>query len=189
MNTAVEKPNTTLTFSDEQAMILEGARDFCGDKSPISAVRGLLDSEAGYDPAVWEELVGLGWLGLAIPESYGGSGLGVGSLVPLAEAMGRSMLSTPFFSSTLAAQALLRGASTQQQEVWLPRIAEGAVGTLALLENEDWGDDVINCTGAVEGDKITLNGTKWYVSDAGVAELFLVSLRVANKPALALVTL
>ena len=90
--------NNALEFSDEQSMILDSAREFCRDKSPISAVRGLLDSDTGFDPAVWQEMVGLGWLGLAIPEEFGGSGLGIGSTVPLAECMGRHMLSTPYFS-------------------------------------------------------------------------------------------
>jgi alkylation response protein AidB-like acyl-CoA dehydrogenase len=67
--------NNTISFSDEQGMILDGAREFCRDKSSVTDVRALLASDAGYDPAVWQEMVGLGWLGLAIPEAYGGPGL------------------------------------------------------------------------------------------------------------------
>ena len=64
-----------LRFTDEQAMILDSARDFCRNKSPIAAVREQLHSETGYDASVWREMVELGWLGLAIPEEFGGSGL------------------------------------------------------------------------------------------------------------------
>ena len=114
----MSKANNAMTFSDEQAMILESARDFCRDKSPIPAVRALLTSDSGYDAGVWQEMVALGWPGIAIPEEYGGSDLGIGSVVPLAESMGRSLLSTPFLSSTLAAQALCRGANSAQKENW-----------------------------------------------------------------------
>ena len=117
--------NTSLAFSEEQAMILDSARDFCRDNSDIAAVRGQLDTLDGFSDKTWSSMVELGWLGLAIPEQFGGSGLGVGTTIPLAECMGRFMLSTPFFSSTLAAQALLRAGSDAQQEKWLPAIAAG----------------------------------------------------------------
>jgi acyl-CoA dehydrogenase len=166
--------NNTLTFNDEQSMILDSAREFCRDKSPITAVRALLQDERGFDSAVWQQMVDLGWLGLAIPEAHGGAQLGVGTLVPIAECMGRTLLSTPFFSSTLAAQALLRAGSTAQQEAWLPAIATGTIATLALLEGEDWGDETVATTATVAGDQVTLQGEKCYVADAGVAELFVV---------------
>jgi alkylation response protein AidB-like acyl-CoA dehydrogenase len=187
MNAIVDKPNTTLTFSDEQAMILESAKDFCRDKSPIAAVRSLLESETGYDAAVWQEMVALGWTGLAIPEAYGGAGFGVGSLVPVAEAMGRAMLATPFFSSALAAQALLRGGNEQQRDAWLPRLAEGAVGSLALLDSEDWGELRPQSLATGEAE-LALTGTKWYVTDAAVADFFLVAVEHNGSAALALVT-
>jgi acyl-CoA dehydrogenase len=183
----MSKSNNAIRFSDEQAMILASARDFCSDKSTIPAVRALLQSETGYDNAVWQEMVALGWLGLAIPEQFGGSELGIGTVVPLAEAMGRSLLSTPFFSSTLAAQALVRGGSQQQQETWLPRLVEGQIATLALLDNEDWGDGNIACQAVVDGDQLTLHGSKSFVTDAMVADVFLVLVQVNGEPALALV--
>jgi alkylation response protein AidB-like acyl-CoA dehydrogenase len=179
--------NNTLTFSDEQSMILDSARQFCRDKSDIPAVRSLLKSDTGFDQAVWDEMVELGWLGLSIPEEYGGSGLGVGSTIPLAECMGRNMLSTPFFSSTLAAQALLRAGTQAQKETHLPAIASGEIATLALLESEDWGARSFSCTATEEGDNLALSGQKWYVSDAAVAELFVVGVSLHGNPALVVV--
>ncbi len=179
--------NNTLTFGDEQSMILDSAREFCRDKSPIAAVRALLANEQGFDTAVWQQMVDLGWLGLAIPEAHGGSELGVGALVPIAECMGRSLLSTPFFSSTLAAQALLRAGNTAQQKAWLPNIATGTVATLALLENEDWGDATVATTAVIEGDQVTLQGEKCYVADAGSAELFVVKANCDGDTVLVLV--
>ncbi|MEM8496756.1 MAG: acyl-CoA dehydrogenase family protein [Pseudomonadota bacterium] len=179
--------NNSIRFTDEQTMILESARDFCRDKSPVPAVRALLSSEAGYSDEVWQEMLALGWLGIAVPEQFGGSDMGFGSVVPLAESMGRALLATPFFSTTLAAQAILRAGNTQQQEAWLPKLVDGTVATLAWLDGEDWGADNLDCKAVAEGDQYRLSGEKWHVTDAGVSSLFVVLTEVDNAPALALV--
>ncbi|MEP5762953.1 MAG: acyl-CoA dehydrogenase family protein [Halieaceae bacterium] len=179
--------NNELQFSDEQAMILDSAREFCRDKSPIAAVRALLDSETGFDPGVWQEMVELGWLGLTIPEEYGGSGLGVGTAVALAECMGRHLLSTPFLSSTLVAQAVLRAGNSAQKDDWLPRLATGTIASPALLDGGDWGDTETACIATQDGDTITLSGEKYFVSDAETAELLLVFCQLQGQAALVLV--
>lgn len=166
--------NTALAFTDDQAMILDSAREFCRARSPIEKVRALLDSETGFDPAVWEEMVALGWPALAIPEAHGGAGLDIGTTVPLAESMGRALLSTPFFSVTLAAQGVLRAGTEDQQARWLPELAAGKIATLALLDDGDWGAPATTCTATRDGDDLRLDGTKYFVADAGVAEAFLV---------------
>jgi acyl-CoA dehydrogenase len=179
--------NNTLSFGDEQSMILDSAREFCRDKSTMAHVRQLLSSETGFDPAVWQEMVDLGWLGLAIPEDFGGSGLGVGTTVPIAECMGRQMLSTPFFSTTLAAQLLMRAGTPAQKEAWLAQLAAGKIATLALLDGEDWGDENFSATATASGDSLSLSGEKWLVSDAGVADLFLVGVSYEGSPAVVMI--
>jgi len=179
--------NYSMSFNDEQAMILKAAKEFCKGKSPIAAVRELLESDTGYEPKLWDEMVELGWPGVAIPEEYDGIGMDIGTVIPIAESMGRSMFATPFISTTLAAQALLRAGTSDQKKTWLPKIADGIIGTLALLDNEDWGAEAILCTAIEEGDQIKLNGTKWFVNDAAVAELFIVSVDYQGSPALIIV--
>ena len=164
--------NTALQFSEEQAMLLDVAREFCRDKSPIAEVRAQLETESGFDRALWDELVDLGWAGIAVPESCGGSGLGAATVVPVVESMGRAMLGTPLISTTLAAQLLLRAGNSEQIERLLPDIARGTPATLALLENGDWGDERVHC--ALDDD-LVLHGGKKFVADAAVAGLFLVS--------------
>lgn len=176
-----------LDFSDEQGMILDSAREFCRDQSDIAAVRALLSTDTGFNPEVWSAMVDLGWLGLAIDESYGGSGLGIGSTVPLAECMGRSLLSTPFFSSTLAAQLLLRAGTSDLKERYLPEIATGRIATPALIENEDWGAPGFACTAEPDGEGFVLSGSKWFVTDATVAELFVVAVTCAGEKTLVVV--
>jgi len=176
--------NTTLRLREEQAMLLEVARAFCRDKSPISAVRAQLETDAGFDPALWNEMVALGWTGIALPESAGGAGLGVGALVPVLESMGRAMLGTPLLSSALAGQLLLRAGAAEQVDRLLPALADGAPATLALLDNGDWGDEAVTL---VLDDQRVLRGVKKYVPDASVATLFVVSVLHRGKTALAVV--
>jgi alkylation response protein AidB-like acyl-CoA dehydrogenase len=187
------KINTRLEFSDEQAMVLESAKAFCRDNSNIEQVRVLLQSEnlpdhTGFDRALWNASVELGWLGLGIPEEYGGSDIGIGSSVAIAEAMGRYLLSTPFQSCTLAAQMILRGATEQQKKEWLPQIASGAIVTPALLDNEDWGAQASSCTAVQKGDAWVLSGSKILVCDATTAKAFIVAFQTPEgMPALAII--
>ncbi len=176
-----------LSFTDEQAMILDSAREFCREKSPVSAVRELLSSETAFSRQTWDEMVALGWPSLAIPEAYGGAGLGFGSIVPIAESMGRALLSTPLFSTTLAAQAILRAGQNAHKEYWLPQLAAGTAATVALLDGGDWGATSTSCAAARDGDSITLSGEKWFVADAGVAAAFVVWCELDGGSALVLV--
>ena len=176
--------NTALQFSEEQAMLLDVARQFCRDKSPIASVRTQLETETGFDAALWDEMVSLGWAGIALPESYGGSGMGIATLVPVVEAMGRAMLGTPLISGALAAQLLLRSANTEQKERLLPVIAAGETATLGLLEDGDWGNEAVALT---LDDGGVLQGGKKYVPDAAVASLFVVSVLYKGELALAVV--
>ena len=179
--------NLAMGFTEEQGMLLDSAREFCRDKSGIAAVRALLGSDSGYDPQVWQELVDLGWMGLAVAEDHGGSGLGIGSAVPIVECMGRHLLSTPFIPATLVAQVLQRGGSAQQCESYLPGICAGEVATLALLESEDWGEPGVAASAEARGDKLLLNGRKTQVAHANAAKLFLLSVQFEGECRLLLV--
>lgn len=176
-------------FSEDQASLLEIATEFCREKSPISRVRALLTDETGHDPALWDEIAALGWLGVAIPEDLGGAGLTLAEAVPLMEQMGRNLLAGPFFSTTLAAQALLAGATPAQQQAWLPRLATGTVATLALTEaSGDWALNNIAATASAASDgRIVLRGTKLLVCDAALAGLIIASVQWDGAPALVLI--
>ena len=131
--------STRIAFSDEQAMLLEAATGFCRDHSPSSAVRARMGTADGFDPAHWQTMADMGWLGIAVPEAQGGSGLGIAACAVLAEPLGRHLLHTPFVATQLAIQGLLAGGSAAQQADWLPRLTTGAVGTVALFEDDgDW---------------------------------------------------
>lgn len=169
----------TIGTTEEQIELMDVATNFCRDKSPIEKVRALIDEDLGYDPAIWQEIGELGWLAIAIPEAHGGVGLSMAEVVPIAEQMGRNLMNTPFGTTTLAAQALLAGGSEAQQAAWLPKIAEGAVATLALREdNGDWDLTNISCTGVIEGEEIKLSGKKQLVLWADSAAVIIASVKV-----------
>lgn len=174
-----------LGLSEEQAELLSVAMSFCRDRSPVEKVRALMNDELGFDGDVWAEIGALGWLGVAIPESYGGAGLGLAEAAPIAEAMGRYLLNTPYVSTTLAAQAILAAGTEAQKQDWLPRIATGEAATVALFETEgEWDALSFAATAKADGDGFSLAGVKRFVTDAAAAQLIIVGVSFEGRPAL-----
>ena len=178
----------TIGTTEEQIELMDVATNFCRDKSPIEKVRSLIDDDLGYDPDIWREIGELGWLAIAIPEEHNGVGLSMAEVVPIAEQMGRNLMNTPFGSSTLTAQVLLAGGNEGQQAHWLPKIAAGAVATLALLEdNGDWNISNIEASGKVTGDNVALAGKKQFVVWADSSEFIVASIKIEGEVRFALI--
>ena len=178
-----------LGYSEEQIELLDVATSFCRDKSPIDRVRKLMDSELGYDAAVWAEMAALGWTAIAIPEAHGGVGLTLAEVVPVVEQMGRHLMASPFVASALSAQTLIAGGTEAQKASWLPRLAEGAIGTLALSEaHGDWDLQNITASARMENEALHLSGEKLFVAWAQTADVIIASVTLAGKPALVLLT-
>lgn len=177
-----------IRFTDEQSMLLETAVEFCRNHSPIEKVRASIDQEDSLDPAVWQEMVDLGWLGVNIPAEYGGLELGLGSVVPIVESMGKYLMSSPFFATVLAAEAIQASGSEEQKREWLGRIAGGAVATVALTEEDgNWQLDEIDASATASGDEVALSGTKCFVLDAPLAEAIVASVKLDGKTRLVLI--
>lgn len=175
-----------IRYRDEQGMLADTAVSFLRSRSTFEHVRRWIGDEAGYDPDLWQEMAGLGWLGIALPEEYGGTGLGAAELVCVCEPMGRYLMASPFLASTLAGQALLKGASGEQKQGWLPRIASGkAVATLALSEPDgSWEPERFSATAEKDGDGYRLSGIKTLVLDGQNADLILIAVTLGGAPAL-----
>jgi alkylation response protein AidB-like acyl-CoA dehydrogenase len=185
MSNADKKPS--IRFSDEQEQLLEVAAGFARDKFPMSRVRARIAATEDFDRAVWNEMAALGWLGVAIPEEFGGSGLGLAEVVTIVEPLGRALAGTPLVSTTLAAQALIGCGTPAQKREWLPKIAEGAIGALALVEpHGDWDLEHLTAKAVQTGDALALTGTKTFVTDALSADLAVVSVAYNGAPALLL---
>src|ERR1700733_1984357 len=123
-------------FSDDQKQLRDEARKFLAEKSSPKAVRTVLDGKEPYDRALWKGLAEMGFLGVAIPEEYGGLGAGYLELCVVAEELGRVLAPVPFSSSVfLATEFLLVAGDEAQKKAWLPKLASGeAIGTFAFVE-------------------------------------------------------
>lgn len=176
-----------IAFSDEQEQLLEVATSFARDKFPMDRARARVAAAEDFDPAVWREMAQLGWLGVAIPEEFRGSGLSLAEVVTIAEPLGRNLAGTPFVSTTLVAQALLKAGTPSQKRDYLPKLAEGAVGAVALSEpHGDWNLEHLTAKAVKAGDDFALSGLKTFVTDAASADLVLISVEREGRPALAL---
>jgi len=158
-------------LSDEQKMLAEQVRGLLAERAPYDHLRKLIDKGAEWDESLWTELGSMGFLGAAIPEEFGGLGMGALDLAVISQEFGRANAAIPFFSSiVLCADAIRMAGSEAQKAAWLPKLASGeAVGTFAYAE----GPGPCFATTATL-NAATLNGCKTPVADAGIAQIAVV---------------
>jgi alkylation response protein AidB-like acyl-CoA dehydrogenase len=166
-------------FTEEQQLLRAEVRRFLDQTAPLSQVRAIVEKPEGFDRDLWTRMGELGWVGLTIPEMYGGVGLDLVTLVVLLEETGRTLFPSPLVSTLLAAKAIERSGTDLQCTRWLPGLAEGSsIGTFALLEESDSLEaDGIRLVGKRDGKDIVLSGDKRIVPDVGVADSFVVAFR------------
>ena len=163
-------------FSADTTEMREQVRRFLSDRITIGTVRRQAESGDAFDGPLWQEMARMGWLGVAVPESFGGAGLGHEALCMLAEEIGRTMAPVPFSSSLfLGAEALLLFGSPAQKARWLPGIADGSVpATLALAEGN--GEPLPASIAARETAGL-MSGQKFPVFDGGAARFIVAAAR------------
>ncbi|MCB1704072.1 MAG: acyl-CoA/acyl-ACP dehydrogenase [Halioglobus sp.] len=166
-------------FSEDQEMLRDQVRKFLDDQCPLPQVRTIAAGPQGYSPDLWKQLSELGWLGLTLPEEYGGVGLDWVDLVIILEETGRTLFPSPLVSTTLAATAINAYGTAAQRQQWLPGLASGShIGTLALLDEIDFlSPEAIRMTATSSGDSYRLSGQKRFVQDASAADVFIVAFR------------
>ena len=171
-------------FSEEQEELRKTVRSFLDQKSPETEVRRLMETDEGYDPAVWKQMgEQLGLQGLIVPEEFGGSGYSYVELGVVLEEMGRALLCAPYFSTVvLAGNALLHSGDDAAKKDYLPGIASGeTIATLAFTEpSGKWDEAGITMSATKQGDGWVLNGTKSFVLDGATASLILVAARTGK---------
>jgi alkylation response protein AidB-like acyl-CoA dehydrogenase len=172
-----------LTFTDEQEMLRDAVRSLCADLCPPARVRELEDDPVGYDTELWRQFGALDLTGLLVPEQHGGYGSAMLEACVLYEELGRSLAPTPHFvSAVLAAGALGRAGSAEQQGRWLPRLASGeTVMSVAWLEpNNSFGPRGVQARAVADGAGHRITGTKWHVAFASSAERLVVLARTGD---------
>ncbi|WOJ98027.1 acyl-CoA dehydrogenase family protein [Congregibacter brevis] len=171
----------TLVLNEEQQMLKESAAGFLASKATVGHLRKLRDSgdELGFEPAVWQEMVEMGWAGIAIPEAYGGLGYGYTGLGVVLEQAGRHLSASPLEASVLVGATAINCLGTEPQKAtWLAAIAAGERQvTLALQESGAFDPAAVAATATRDGDAYVVSGEKRMVLDAKSADAFVVIAR------------
>ncbi|PLV54881.1 acyl-CoA dehydrogenase [Mycobacterium tuberculosis variant microti OV254] len=166
-------------FTDEQNELRRVVRSFFESKADEAQVRRHMESPLGYDPLLWAQMSDeLGLVGLAIPEEFGGQGFTFVELGVVAEELGRALVPSPYFaSSVLASSALLGSGDDAAQRRYLPGIASGAtIASLAVTEESGlWEAGAIRSRARKTADGWVVDGAKAYVLDGCSADVLLVA--------------
>jgi len=173
-----------LALTDEQRMIQASAERFLNQVASSAAVRTAMTSDQGYDTATWARMArGLYWPALAIPEAYGGLGLGFVEVSLLQEQLGRCLLPTPFFATCcLATPALLLSRNEALKERWLPLIAAGEIrASLAYTSAPRWDDSAVQVYAQSHAGGYRLNGEYHYVIDGSDCQLLIIAARTPGS--------
>jgi len=173
-----------LGLSEEQGLLKNAARDFLEKECPDTFVREMEEDERGYTPEFWQMMAAQGWLGIIIPEQYGGAGMTFTDLVVLLEEFGRALVPGPFISTVvLGATPILEAGTEEQKQELLAKIAAGElIMTLALTEpSAKWDASGVAMPAKAEGDSFVLSGTKLFVPDAHVSDYMLVAARTKES--------
>ena len=172
-----------LGLSEEQEMIKTSARDLLEKECPKSLVREMEEDDKGYSPELWKTMADQGWMGMVIPEKYGGQGFSFLDLAVLIEEHGRALVPGPFFSTAvLCGMPLAEFGTEAQKKEHLPKIANGnEIWVYAQTEpSATWEASGVELKAAAKGDGFVLNGTKLFISYAHVADYLLVAARTKD---------
>jgi alkylation response protein AidB-like acyl-CoA dehydrogenase len=173
-------------FTEEQREFRAVLRRFFAETSPPSAVRRAMETELGFDPALWRRMASeLGLLGLHVPERYGGAGFGFVELGIVLEEMGRALVCAPYFSSVvLASTAILNAGAEDDRRRLLPALVGGeTLATLAFTEpSGSWDPEATTTLATPSGaGDFRLNGEKSFVLDGCAADMMIVLARTPGS--------
>ncbi|WP_374386487.1 acyl-CoA dehydrogenase family protein [Sandaracinobacter sp.] len=173
-----------LVLTDEQRMVKESAEGFFAENAPVSQLRKLRDAADadGFDRGLWAKMAEMGFAGVAIPEQFGGAGLGMVAAGLIQEAIGRNLSLSPFLSSAvLSATAIGKGGSADQKASLLPKIAAGElIVALAADEKARHQPASIATRAEASGNGFRLTGAKPFVLDGHVADRLIVAARTSG---------
>lgn len=172
--------------SEEEQLLKNAAREFLEAEVSTALVREMELDENGYPPSLWQQMADLGWLGLAIPEQYGGQGLPLTYMGLVMEELGRVLAPVPLHSTMVAALTVAESGSEEQKRDLLPAVCSGSmVMTWAVIERDPRliPSAIVQQAqpdpSLVEGEGWILNGEKMFVDNFNVARSCLVAVRTA----------
>ena len=167
--------------TEEEQLLKNAAREFLEAEVSTALVREMELDENGYPAALWQQMADLGWLGLPIPEEYGGQGLPLAYLGMVMEELGRVLAPVPLHSTMVAALTVAEAGTGEQKRELLPAVCSGSmVMTWAVIERDPrLIPSAIAEQARADGDGWILNGAKMFVDNFNVARRCLVAVRTA----------
>jgi alkylation response protein AidB-like acyl-CoA dehydrogenase len=164
------------SFSEEQEAIRALAAEILGAEMSQERLRAAEREPDWIDAALWRKLAEANLLGVAIPEAYGGMGMGFIELSVLLEQVGRAVAPGPWLATLVhGALPLAEFGSEAQKQAWLPRVATGKARLATALEDAGSAERAAPATRARAGGAgFVLDGAKRAVAGAGAADLLLV---------------
>ena len=162
-------------LTEQQEILRRSAREFLEVECPTSVVRQAEESGGGHAPDLWRKIAGLGWLGISLPERYGGTGGSLTDQTVLFEEIGRALTPGPLLtSSVLAAQIVMNAGNDAQKTSLIPGVISGEV-ILTLARGE-------RLETASQDGGLTLSGDSLFVPYAGLATHIICATRPAILP-------
>jgi alkylation response protein AidB-like acyl-CoA dehydrogenase len=172
-----------LSLSDFDEMLKNAGLDFIRRETPKLVIQELLDTETGCTEAIWEKTAEMGWLGIVIPEVYGGMECSMVSAGVLFETLGTGPLPGPYFSSAVLGSLVVLGTGSEdQKKAILPDVVKGNTTLCVALTEPDysWEPNVIETTAEEKDGAMVLNGIKLHVLDAAAATHFIVAAKTGK---------
>jgi alkylation response protein AidB-like acyl-CoA dehydrogenase len=156
-----------LSLNETQLMLRQTVEDFCARDATRAKLIELQRTPRGYSDEIWRTASELGWVGMMIPEQYGGGGSDFASTAVVYEALGKGPVPGPMFTSgVLCGQIILQAGSEEQKREYLPTIAAGDIVVAFAMTEPDyqWGPAGVRLRPTESGDEYVLNGTKLFVT-------------------------
>jgi alkylation response protein AidB-like acyl-CoA dehydrogenase len=169
-----------LRLNEDQSMMKKVAANFLKSEAPSYVITEWFQKKIAFIPELYQKTAEVGWLGMTLPEEYGGGAASCTDCAAVFEELGRGPLPGPYFSSgVLAAEIILAGGSPAQKKLLLPEICNGRSIVIPALSDDpiQWGprSAQTRLTKTVSG--FVLNGTKRFVYDGTAATSFICAAR------------
>ena len=172
-----------LSLNEQQEMLKNAAREFVLREYPKDTLLEMDRLDVGYTDEGWRQVAQLGWLGITIPQEYGGEGGSLTDAAVLFHELGRGPVPGPIFSSSvLGANVVLEAGREDQKREILPAIAHGnQILALAVSETDyGWASENVHMTAERTNGGYRLNGVKLFVQDAASASHIICAVRTPN---------
>ena len=175
-------------FTEEQRMLKDSVRRFCEKELSREVIRKS-DEEEELPLALWSKMADLGWLGIALPEEFGGTGGTIVEQLIIMEELSRHSpaLGICFMTTnSFGARTILNNGSEEQKQAFLPKVSRGKVKFCLALTEPGGGTDILGAlktTAETEESELVINGQKTFISDASIADYMILVARTDKTPA------